>query len=120
MRILVVENHPDMRRGLEVFLQSLGHRPQFAEDVHGALEIAGASETFDLLLSDIHLPDGTGWDLPSLLERAGHRPRHAIAMSGFGSVADAERSRTAGFRTHLVKPGAPGELEAAVNAVADL
>ncbi len=120
LRILVVENHPDMRRGLEVFLKSLGHRPQFAGDLQGAVAIAGTAETFDLLLSDIHLPDGNGWDLPGLLEQAGHRPPHAIAMSGFGSMQDAERSRVAGFRAHLVKPGAPGELEAAVNAVAAL
>ncbi len=82
--------------------------------------MAEAGETFDLLLSDIHLPDGDGWALPGLLEQAGKRPPHAIAMSGFGSVEDAERSRVAGFRAHLIKPGVPGELEAALRAVAAL
>ncbi len=120
LRILVVETHPDMRRGLEVFLQSFGHRLQFAGDLQGAVAVAGMNETFDLLLSDIYLPDGDGWALPGLLAQAGHRPPHAIAMSGFGSVRDAERSRAAGFCAHLVKPGPPGELEAAVNAVAAL
>ena len=120
LRILVVETHPDTRRGLQVFLESLGHRPQFAADLRGALKIAGASRSFDLLLSDIHLPDGDGFDLPCLLAQSGHRPAHAIAMSGFGSLEDAERSRQAGFRAHLITPGAPGELEAAVNAVAAL
>ena len=120
LRILVVETHPDMRRGLEVFLESLGHLPRLAGDVHGALEIAASDERFDLLLSDIHLPDGSGRELPGLLERAGRKPSHAIAMSGFGSVDDSERSRAAGFRAHLVKPGSPGELEAALNEVAAL
>lgn len=120
LRILVVENHPDMRRGLEVFLQAMGHRPQFAVTVLEAVALAGSGEPFDLLLIDVHLPGGHGWDLPGLLARAGRRPPPAIAMSGFGSVRDAERSQAAGFRSHFVKPGAPGELEAAVNAVAAL
>ena len=118
LRILVVESHPDMRLGLEVFLEALGHRPQFAPDLRGALEAAGAVETFDLLLIDVWLPDGDGRDLPGLLERTGRRPPHAIAMSGFRSADDAEKSHAAGFRAHVVKPGAPGEWEAALNGVA--
>ena len=120
LRILVVERHPDMRLGLEVFLQSLGHWPQLVETMTRAVALAVSCETFDLLLSDICLADGDGWDLPGLLERAGHRPLHAIAMTCVASLGDAEKSRASGFRSCLVKPGAPGELEAALNAVAAL
>lgn len=120
LRILVVENHPDMRLGLEVFLEALGHRPQFASDVRGALAAAGATEPFDLLLSDVHLPDGNGRELPELLKRTGRCPAHAIAMSGFGSADDDAKSHAAGFCAHVVKPGVPGEFEAALNAVAAL
>ena len=68
---------------------------------------------FDLLLSDIGLPDGTGWDLLREL-RAGARPIRAIAISGLGAPEDLERSESAGFSEHLVKPVAPEKLEEAV------
>ena len=117
LHILVVENHPDTRQGLDVFLKMLGHRARFAEDVETALAAATNGEKFDLLLSDISLPDGNGWDLLRRLDESGHRPPHAVAMSGFGSGADTEKSRAAGFETHLVKPFPPEELEHALQAV---
>lgn len=116
LRILVVENHPDMRVGLEVFLKVFGHRVRFAADMAAALRAAG-EETFDLLLSDISLPDGDGWELLRRLDAAGRRPPRAVAMSGFGSAADLARSREAGFQTHLVKPFQPEELEVALGPV---
>lgn len=117
LHILVVENHPDTRLGLEVFLRTLGHRARFAEDVRTALEAASTAGNFDLLLSDISLPDGDGWDLLRQLESSGRRPPHAVAMSGFGSGADLEKSRAAGFAAHLIKPFPPEELEDALRAV---
>ena len=118
LRILVVASHPDMRLGLAVFLEALGHRPQCTPDLRGALEAAGAGEGFDLLLSDVHLPDGDGRDLPGLLARCGRRPPRAIAMSGYSSADDDEKSQAAGFQLHLVKPGLPGKWQAALSAVA--
>lgn len=64
---------------------------------------------FDVILSDIGLPDINGWDLMREL-----RPRtgaHAVAMSGFGSEADIQRSLAAGYQDHLVKPFTPAALE---------
>ena len=113
LHILVVENHPDMRLGLEVFLKLLGHRVRFAHDAAAALALA-SEETFDLLLSDISLPDGDGWQLLRQLEAAGHRPARAVAMSGLGSATDLAKSRAAGFVAHLIKPFQPEELEAAL------
>jgi CheY-like chemotaxis protein len=63
LSILVVEDHPDTRRALEMFLQLLGHQTKLAADIKEALEMAAAGRHFDLLLSDLLLPDGNGWDL---------------------------------------------------------
>ncbi len=56
----------------------------------------------DILISDIGLPDGDGWQLLARLDLP--RPIYAIAMSGFGMTSDRMRSKAAGFRHHLVKP----------------
>jgi CheY-like chemotaxis protein len=68
LSILVVEDHPDTRRALEMFLQLLGHQTKLAADIKEALEMAAAGRRFDLLLSDLRLPDGNGWDLLRRLE----------------------------------------------------
>ena len=117
LRILVVEDHADTRRGLEGLLGLLGHQASFAPDVQTALQLA-ANRSFDLLLSDIGLPDGTGWELLRRLAELNCRPPQAVAISGFDSCTDLQKSQLAGFRTHLVKPFAPEELETVLEAVA--
>ncbi len=117
LHVLVVENHSDTRQGVKAFLKALGYRASFAEDKASALALAG-KETFDLLLSDISLPDGNGWELLQVLDAQGLRPQHAIAMSGLGDLADRTRSHDAGFETHLVKPFRPEELEQALRRAA--
>jgi two-component system CheB/CheR fusion protein len=62
----------------------------------------------DVLISDIGLPDGDGWELMRRLD--GQRPVYAIAMSGRGLAGDHARSHAAGFRHHLVKPAGPEEI----------
>ena len=101
MRILVVENHPDTLRWLQLHLEDSGHEVTTACDVEAA-KTALQSGKYNVLISDIGLPDGSGWEL---LERA-EEPRNflAIAMSGLGRTADAVRSREAGFQHHLFKP----------------
>lgn len=111
--VLVVENHADLRAALAVFLEQLGHRARFASDCAGGLQ-AAQEQLFDVLLSDISLPDGDGWDLLHDLDMIGRRPKLAIAMSGFGSAADIAKSAAAGFHDHLVKPFQPAALEAAL------
>jgi CheY-like chemotaxis protein len=74
LHILVVEDHADTRRGMELFLQALGHWTQVAVGVQAALDLAARSDTrFDLLISDLRLPDGNGWDFLRRLEEAGCR-----------------------------------------------
>ncbi len=108
LRILTVENHPDTREVLTLMLESLGHTVVVAESLRTALAEAVRSNC-DVLLSDIDLPDGNGWELLSHLDLP--RPMYAIAMSGYGTTSDHKRSKAAGFRHHLVKPMGFEQLE---------
>jgi CheY-like chemotaxis protein len=108
LRVYVVENHPDTLHWLRLYLEDLDHTVIEARTLAEA--IAGLpTADCDLLICDIGLPDGTGWDL--LRKARLKRPIYAIAMSGFGMRADNERSRTAGYRHHLVKPFKTSELD---------
>jgi PAS domain S-box-containing protein len=101
-RILLVEDHKDTRLALQRYLQAASHAVTAAETAQQALEIA-ASQEFDLVVSDLGLPDeGGGFALMRLL-----RERHGlkgIAVSGYGMEEDIARSREAGFSHHLTKP----------------
>jgi two-component system CheB/CheR fusion protein len=106
--IFVVENHADTLLSLRLYLEDLGHVVSAAVTLQEALEKLPSSG-LQVLISDIGLPDGTGWDL---LQRANLPPKvFAIAMSGFGMNADSERSRSVGFRHHLLKPFKAEELD---------
>ena len=72
-------------------------------------------ERFDLVISDVGLPDGSGMELMTHLKATSRIP--GIAMSGFGTSADIERSLGAGFSEHLVKPITMERLESAIEAV---
>lgn len=113
LRILLVENHPDTLEGLEVFFELGGDHVASARDVAGAL-VAAEREDFDVLISDIGLPDGDGWELMRRL-RASGRVGVGIAMSGFGQTKDKQRSLDAGYSVHLVKPFSPDKLETALH-----
>jgi CheY-like chemotaxis protein len=67
---------------MELFLRAHGHRTQAAAGVQKALDLAVKSDTlFDLLLSDLRLPGGSGRDLLRRLEEGGWRPQQALALS---------------------------------------
>jgi PAS domain S-box-containing protein len=100
-RILLVEDHADTRQVLSVLLRSFGCDVSAVGSVKEAMEI-GERERFDLLVSDIGLPDGTGNDVMRYLHE--RQKIKGIAMSGFGQDEDLRRSREAGFATHLTKP----------------
>jgi CheY-like chemotaxis protein len=113
LRILLVEDHADTRHALKRFVTALGHQAKFAQNIREALLLVDAeTQRFDLLLSDLRLPDGDGWELLRRLEERGCRPARAIAVSGWGSKEDVLKSQAAGFEAHLVKPLAPDLLEA--------
>ena len=112
-RILLVDDHVDTARPMQLFLQASGYQVTTAESVEAALQRA-AQEEFDLLVSDIGLPDGSGEDLLRQLREQGHNPA-SIALSGWGMQEDIERSRAAGFQVHLIKPVSPQQLEATID-----
>ena len=82
-------------------LQELGHTVFVADTMSRALREVPAANC-DVLISDIGLPDGDGWQLLARLDLP--KPLYAIAMSGYGMTSDRMRSKAAGFRHHLVKP----------------
>ena len=81
-----------------------------------ALELAG-DHAFDLLISDLGLPDGSGHDLMRQLRERGYK-FPGIALSGYGQEEDIRRSREAGFSAHLTKPASREAVAEAVAAVA--
>ncbi|HPZ96932.1 MAG TPA: PAS domain S-box protein [Phycisphaerae bacterium] len=102
LRMMLVEDHGDTADMMKLVLESEGHQVTLAGDVQTALEKAEQDE-FDLLISDLGLPDGTGVDLLRELHARG-REMPAIALSGYGREQDVEQSRSAGFAAHLIKP----------------
>jgi CheY-like chemotaxis protein len=100
-RILIVEDHEDTLEITAKLLRTMSYEVKTASTISAALE-AAESERFDILISDISLPDGSGLDLLQLLTRTA--PIKGIAMSGYGLESDIERSREAGFLEHLTKP----------------
>ena len=110
LRIFIVEDHEATARGLASYLRGTGHEVHVALDVRSARQLATEID-YDILLSDIGLPDGNGWDL--LEELRARRPIKAIAMSGYNTDADRARSKAAGFAEHLPKPLTPEELDQA-------
>ncbi|MHA3773616.1 ATP-binding protein [Verrucomicrobiota bacterium sgz303538] len=101
LRVLLVEDHADTRSTMARLLQRRGYEVHTAESVKTALQEA-ESFPFDVLVSDIGLPDGSGADLLRKLTMRGSV--HAVALSGYGMPDDVTRSKDAGFAEHLTKP----------------
>ncbi len=100
-RLLVVDDHPDTCLGMKMILERRGYAVTVANSADEAVEKAHAGE-FELLISDIGLPDRSGYELmKELRETKGLR---GIAVSGFGMENDVSRARAAGFSEHLTKP----------------
>ncbi|HEX8201732.1 MAG TPA: PAS domain S-box protein, partial [Isosphaeraceae bacterium] len=115
LRVLLVEDNVDTAQVMARLLAKEGHRVMTAHDLASALAAAEAAD-FDLLISDLGLPDGSGLDLMRQL-----RARSAlrgIALSGYGMEEDLRQSREAGFEAHLTKPIDVAALGAVVRRVA--
>ena len=107
LSVFLVENHDDTVRYMQLYLEQLGYQVSVAADMATALREIPNSHC-DVLISDIGLPDGDGWQLMEKLRS--HRPLFAIAMSGYGTSDDQRKSRAAGYDHHLVKPFIPDAL----------
>jgi CheY-like chemotaxis protein len=113
LRILLVEDDLAAGNAMQRLLESHGHTVRLARSASDAEREASAS--FDVLIVDLQLPDGSGLDLlPRLRVHSGANGRSegppAIVLSGSGRPVDLERCRLAGFTAHLVKPVTVGEL----------
>lgn len=106
-RILVVEDDPDLRPLLEHVLVGDRHEVDIAEDVSGGLALL-ASSTYDLVIADGRLPDGTGMQVAAQAEADGAR---ALIITGY--AFELPRDELEKFE-YLLKPVRPGELLQAV------
>jgi PAS domain S-box-containing protein len=111
LRLLIVEDHADTALLLKRLLEGSGFAVETAGSVAQALEAADNAH-FDVLVSDLGLPDGTGCELMRQIRQ--RHPLKGIAMSGYGMEEDVRRSREAGFSEHLVKPVDISSLEQAI------
>jgi PAS domain S-box-containing protein len=101
LRLLLVDDHADTRNVLSRLLTKCGHEVVTCDSAQGALRLLDSTE-FDALISDIGLPDGSGYDL--VREAKGKQSLKGVALSGFGTEEDIRRSAEAGFDYHLTKP----------------
>ena len=115
LRILVVEDHSDTLQALSRLLNHFGHDISTADNARGALDMIKAKE-FDVVLCDIALPDGNGYDVVVEAKRKGGVK--AVAISGFGAQDDVERGRKAGFDFYLAKPVDFHELRTVLGQIA--
>ena len=114
LRILLVEDHGDTRQTLSRLLRHFGHQISVADCTQAALEFVDLHE-FDVVLSDIGLPDGTGYEVISQAKRK--HPVTGVALTGFGSDEDIRRGKEAGFDYHLTKPVDFHELRTVLDQV---
>lgn len=101
LKLLVVEDHGGTAVLLQRMLKGAGYSVFVASDVAGAMELFEENE-FDLVVSDLGLPDGTGYELMRAMRS--RSPIKGIAISGYGMSDDIQKSQEAGFAEHLVKP----------------
>lgn len=116
LRILIVEDHGDTRRTLSRLLTHFGHEISVADCTQSAMEIV-QSKIFDVVLSDIGLPDGSGYDVISHAKRT--QPVKGVAITGFGMDEDIRRSLEAGFDFHLTKPVDFHELRSVLGQISE-
>ena len=100
-KVLLVEDHVATRAALKLLLSRRGYDVFEAGSLAEARVLAGKT-TFDLLLSDIGLPDGDGYELMTELRMS--YGLYGVALTGYGTEEDLVRSAKAGFRAHLTKP----------------
>ncbi len=115
--ILLVEDHADTAAVMASVLSSMGHTVKVAMTVAEGCA-AVRQGTFDVLLSDLGLPDGSGLDFIREARKTSRTP--AIALTGYGMAEDIEKCRQAGFNEHLTKPIDFERLQKTLQKVASL
>jgi PAS domain S-box-containing protein len=100
-RILLVEDHADTAAALTRLLQARGHAIRRVSSAAEAL-LVFKPDAFDLIICDIGLPDGNGYDLLNSIRQIDSVA--AVALTGFGMTTDIAQAKEAGFDAHLTKP----------------
>ena len=100
-RVLLVDDHHDTCIGMKRMLERRGYEITVAHSADQAVEKV-RTQDFDLLISDIGLPDRSGYEL--MREVRLNKDLPGIALSGFGTEQDVNQARAAGFSEHLTKP----------------
>lgn len=116
LRVLLVEDHLDTAQTISHLLRSAGFTVTTPSDLASA-SAAVEGEPFDVVICDLGLPDGDGYELMRRIRAIRSVP--GIAMSGYGMSEDRRRSQEAGFSEHLVKPIDIPQLIAALRRVTD-
>jgi CheY-like chemotaxis protein len=114
--ILLVEDHESTRTSLAQLLIRRRHKVAAVASL-GEARAAAKKENFDLLISDIGLPDGTGFDL--MRELQDDFGLQGIALTGYGMEQDVAHSQKFGFVAHLTKPVRMETLDHALAAILD-
>ena len=112
--ILLVEDHATTAALMARLLRRRGHRVEIAGTVTEAVRV-GLQRAFDIVISDLGLPDGTGYEVMEALRRLPGLT--GIALSGYGMDADLARSAEAGFHFHLTKPVDAQKLYATIERI---
>ena len=115
LKILLVDDNADTLTFLSTMLCRRGHEVATASDIAQGLQQATEGD-FDVLISDIELPDGSGLEMMEAIRS--RKPIPGIALSGFGSSADIAQSKAAGFVVHLTKPVDFRRLEDVIERIA--
>ena len=119
LKILLVENHADTLLYLQKYLESLGHKVHPARDMETAISLF-STHLPEILISDIGLPDGDGWELfRRVCEENPASVPYGVAMSGYAMQSDTDQSISAGYRHHLVKPFLPDDLDTLLQHAAE-
>jgi nitrogen-specific signal transduction histidine kinase/DNA-binding response OmpR family regulator len=111
LTILLIDDNRDTLNYVASLLRQRGHHVNPAYNLRTAKRLAEAN-TYDLVISDIELPDGSGLEL--MRELTLRQPTPGIALSGFGTADDLAMSLQAGFAEHLTKPIDFRKLEEAI------
>lgn len=106
-KILLIEDHPENQKLIVYLLEKFGHQVRTADTGEDGLVIA-LSETFDLIICDIHLPGIDGYEVASCLKsnRQWH-PVPLVAVTALAMVGDRDKVLTSGFEGYLSKPITP-------------
>ncbi|WP_406697435.1 PAS domain S-box protein [Singulisphaera sp. Ch08] len=118
LHILLVEDNADTLRVMSRLLRRRGYQVTVASCFTLAMDAVVREEPFNLVVSDIGLPDGSGLELMRRIRA--RRDVKGIALSGYGMEDDVRKSRDAGFSVHLTKPVDFPTLEQAIQEIARL